>query len=59
MGQYKRCRNLQNGMKTNNHPYKLHVGLYNIAIGKVCARITAVKMKDDMQYNAEFGEITR
>ncbi len=25
MAQYKQCRNLQNGMKTNNHPYKLQV----------------------------------
>lgn len=39
-----------------------YLGLYNKksvrAIGKVCARITAVKTKDGIQYNAEFGEIT-
>ena len=39
-----------------------YLGLYNMksvrAIGKICARITAVKTKDGMQYNAEFGEIT-
>ena len=25
MGQYKQCRNFQNGMKANNYPYKLQV----------------------------------
>lgn len=39
-----------------------YLGLYNKksvrAIGKVCARITAVKTKEGMQYNAEVGEIT-
>lgn len=39
-----------------------YLGLYDKksvrAIGKVCARITAVKTKDGMEYNAEFGEIT-
>lgn len=46
-----------------NRGFRAHdyLGLYNNksvrAIGKVCARITAVKTEDELQYETEFGEL--
>lgn len=49
--------NAERGFRAHNY-----LGLYKNksvrAIGKVCARITAIETKDGIKYNTEFGDLT-